>query len=338
MDLDIYQRFESQYNPFYQTPPIQLDSEITSAWDDFHFIYQLYDELLDRYPQRMQKRLLGYGYDFQGQVSEEYPIYEYSLLPLETPQKVQLGEDTSLMPAPVILLLSGVHGTERAAIYGLYQVIHQALTNPNRHLRLHRMQAAFAFKILPLANPGGYNKPSRENPRGIDLNRNFGMGQPSQAYSEVETQIICQWLANNQGSWAFFDFHNFIRDFLPDRHPAMSSYHISPNPKLNQVYSEFIRKLSPLWREKYLSAYSDAGEIAYGFLLGKGYNQLPTTVNEAYHRYGYSLAAIIESSNQDPNDLRVFDSETVIEFTVDIYMNYLLDVTEALGGLGQIPV
>lgn len=330
MNDELMKLMERQYGYFYHTEDI-ADIRSKLHWTTIEYIYDAYDALMAEFPRRMTKQLLGNAYNLEGDIDENYPIYEYTIRPLQTTQLTQDGDDTRLTEAPVILMLSGVHGGEKAATYGLYQVVKQMLTNPYHHQRVHRMQAAFAFKVVPIACPGGYNVSSRENPRGININRNFGFGRIETPYSEVETQIICQWLENNRGSFAFIDFHNFVRNFLPDRQVSMSSYHISPNPEVNRTYSEFIRKISPLWQDKYLQSYRDQGDIAYGFLLGKTYNVTPSTVNEAYYNYGYEISAIIESSNQDPDDLDKFNTKKVLEFTVDIYMNYLLEITEKFG-------
>lgn len=322
---------EKKYGYFYQTTPIE-DIRGTLHWSTFDFLYNLYDELMEAHPNRITRQTLGYGYNLEGEVDETYPIYEYTIKPIQTTQLQQDGVDSTLLDTPVILLLSGVHGGEKAASYGLYQVMKQMLENPHGHQRVHRLQSTYTFKVLPIATPGGYNRPHRENPRGININRNFGIGKiEGEPYSEIETQVICQWMEDNQGSFAFIDCHNFVRTFLPDRQPVMSSYHLSPNPRVNQMYSEFIRKISPVWKDTYLAKYADLGDIAYGFIPMGTYNFSPTTVSEAYYRFGYQLSSTIESSNQDPDDLDKFNTVKVLEMTVDIYMNYLLELTEKFG-------
>lgn len=333
---ELMQQMERRYGYFYQTAPLEDMSE-TLQDTQFSYIYNLYDELMERYPNLVTKRLLGSGYNVEGMIDEDYPIYEYTFTPLQTIQAIQDEEDTLLDEPPVILMTSGVHGTEKTAVYGLYQVFKQMLDNPYQHERVHRLKHSFTFKVIPVVTPGGYNLPKRENPRGVNINRNFSYGYDtveadavdsgSAAHSEIETQIVYHWMSENRGVFAYLDFHNFIRNFY-DRKVSMSSYQISPNPAMNSVYSAFVRKMSPFWKEKYLGKYANEDETAYGFLLGKYYNTKPTTINEAYHTFDIKLSATPESSNQDPDDLTKFNTKAALELTVDIYMNYILEMAE----------
>lgn len=330
LDEELLKYIDYKYGDYYHTVELE-DIRPILHWTKIDFLYGLYDELMAQYPQRITKQTLGYAYNLEGEIDENYPVYEYTITPIQTTQLTQDNQDTTLMDTPVILCTSGVHGVEKAASYGLYQVFKQLLENPRNHQRVHRMQSTFTFKVIPIVTPSGYNLPHRNNSRGININRNFGYGEVQTPYSEVETQILSQWLADHQGSFAFIDFHNFVRNFLPDREHSMSTYHASPNAEVERMFSEFVRKMSPTWRDKYLTKYKDEGDIAYGFIVGKEYDVVPTAVNDAYYKHDYQIASLIESSNQDPDDLDLFNTRTVLEFTVDIYMNYLLELTEKFG-------
>ena len=91
--------------------------------------------------------------------------------------------------------------------------------NLNGNLMLDSLLSNFTFRIIPIANPGGYNANSRNNLRNVNINRNFSYGWINSSesvdapYSEIETQIIHQWLLNNKNAFAYIDHHNFTRNF-----------------------------------------------------------------------------------------------------------------------------
>ena len=84
-------------------------------------------------------------------VVDSYPIHRISL---ETGQSVHKN----------ILITGGIHGDEPAGPASVLRF----LERDNTHL-LQR----FKFLILPCINPYGYVHSTRENKRGVDLNRSF---------------------------------------------------------------------------------------------------------------------------------------------------------------------
>lgn len=321
-----------RFDEIYTTAPCEdLSSSLQDT--DIFYIYRLYDALLERYPDMMSKKLLGHGTGYHGESDERLPIYEYRISAPETIQRTQTGTSTDLEEAPLMLITSGVHGYEKAAVYGVYEFVKQMLEKPLNSLAMESILSNFSFKIIPIVNPGGYNDNDRNNRNGVNINRNFSYqweDAPDKEkgiapYSENETRIIGQWLKENRHAYAYLDFHNLTRKF-PGRHRAMTSYHLSPNKQLDKMYSSLIRILSRRWKKTYLSCYTDLGDIAFGFLTSDFYRHTPNTINEAYHVYGIPLAATPESANEDPADLNKENTKAVLEMTVEIYANYIFSM------------
>lgn len=75
---------------------------------------------------------------------------------------VVLKQSSSRKTAPRILLSAGIHGDEPAGTECLYQKI-----------LADRLSPKIDWVIVPYLNPGGLRLGTRENPRGLDLNREF---------------------------------------------------------------------------------------------------------------------------------------------------------------------
>ncbi len=92
--------------------------------------------------------------------------------------KIRFGEPG---PGKVrVLIASGIHGDEPAGVESVLRFIKQNLDN---NILLSR----FSFTIFPCNNPTGWERNTRENWRGIDLNREFAARRP-----EPEARIIMQ--------------------------------------------------------------------------------------------------------------------------------------------------
>src|SRR5690606_30134652 len=66
----------------------------------------------------------------------------------------------------------------------------------------------------------------------------------SAPYSELETKIARDWIAQNKNAFAFIDFHNTfgVRHF---------TYSLSPNIKLRKLYGNLVKTLTGVWRRDY---------------------------------------------------------------------------------------
>jgi hypothetical protein len=67
--------------------------------------------------------------------------------------------------AGVVALSAGVHGDEPAAPWALLSLVRDGL-----------LDRRFGYRIWPCTNPSGYERGTRENAEGADINRSFGRG------------------------------------------------------------------------------------------------------------------------------------------------------------------
>lgn len=303
-------------------------------------IYALYDDLV-AHDRSITRHLLGYGTDKSGQEDHSLPIYEYVLAPPETSQKTHgNGFVTDLHPAPTLLITTGVHGHEKSTVYAGVEFAKQLSQNPQNSRGLADLKSNFVIKIIPIVNPGGYNRDIRNTLTEVDINRNFSYKwveldhacKGTAPYSQRETQILKEWLSLNRGAFAYLDFHNFTRIGesigMPERKREMTSYHLSPNEDLDSMYSSLIRRLSHSWKDSYLSCFSELGNVAYGFIYSDKGQEIPSTISEAYYQYGIKLAAIPEITYNDPLHPELLYTQTVMELSVEFFINYILTLVD----------
>ncbi len=90
------------------------------------------------------------------------------------------------LPAGATLLIGGTHGDERATVL-LLESFNEVVFGSGEH--------SGPVAVLAVANPDGYERDTRYNARGIDINRNFGFNWHAEtadppgpaAWSEPET-------------------------------------------------------------------------------------------------------------------------------------------------------
>lgn len=84
------------------------------------------------------------------------------------PRTLLLAEIAGPPGAPVIALSAGVHGDEPAAPWALLSIVRDRL-----------LDRSFGYRIWPCTNPSGYERGTRENAEGTDINRSFARGGSS---------------------------------------------------------------------------------------------------------------------------------------------------------------
>lgn len=312
-----------EFGGYYQT--IELDDlsrgELILQDTDMNYVYGLYNDLMAEHPSIISRKTVGYGGDYNGEMDNSLPIYEYTIHVSETLQETIGGTDSSLYDAPTILITTGVHGREKAAVYGGYQFINQIINNPKNDERLYSLKNNFNFKIIPLVNPGGYNETTRNNLSDVNINRDF------MNLTQIETQVVDSWLEENRGAFAYLDFHNFSRT-APARESSTTAYHLSQNNELDMLFSSLIRRLSDQWREKYLiEHFPNTENVAYGYIESNHYRQTHTSNYGAYHNHNFKLSAIPEASNNDPAD-NAMNTKTVLETNAEMLINYVLTLVD----------
>jgi hypothetical protein len=81
------------------------------------------------------------------------------------PRTLLVAELVSQPGAPQIALSAGVHGDEPAGPWALLSIVRDGLLDPT-----------FNYRIWCCTNPGGYERGTRENAEGYDINRSFNAG------------------------------------------------------------------------------------------------------------------------------------------------------------------
>lgn len=141
-------------------------------------------------------------------------LYEYDFIPKESTLTNKSKHQ------PKILIISGQHGFEKASIYGLFYFLKDLVTNWEDNPTLEYIRNHVAIKVIPCANPYGIDNNTYWNANGVNLNRNYDTpgwtltGEPytssyggATAGSEPETQIICDFIENNNDALILMDFH-----------------------------------------------------------------------------------------------------------------------------------
>lgn len=187
-------------------------------------IWGLYDALMAKYPDRVQKLVWKdadkeWSAEWEGYEPAEGTFVNWEYV-ISTGEYNTEGAYTKWwgdkdVKKPKYLLLSGIHGDEEPAIISAYRFIRDVLEG-------HNIPAQFregcVIHIVPVGNPYGLNNHIRNNENGVDINRNFdwnwgenvteGKNPGPSAASEKETQAIANWLLANQDAKMFFDCHN----------------------------------------------------------------------------------------------------------------------------------
>lgn len=184
------------------------------------YVWDLYDALADKYNRyevdkngekipldiRVRKVDCSIG-DFE-QYAYEISTGDYST----DAAYVQHYGNNPPIKKPKYLVLSGIHGIERKAVFSTYRFFRDLLSG-------HNIPAAFQegaiFSVMPVGTPNSFDLFIRNNAptvydeagkvvsEGVNINRNFNAENP-----EKETQAIANWLNANADADLFIDVHN----------------------------------------------------------------------------------------------------------------------------------
>lgn len=306
------------FTTLYKTTPI----EGASVGDVFDLgatviqdIYTKIDDLMNDFPDLLKKNLIGYGSNVGGNGDTNLPIYEYTLAPPN--RTLRYGS------RPVkTLLMTGLHGEEKSTVWSTLHFFKQMLNNWKTNDSLASIKANMEFRWIPIANPYGFNNHQRVNARGVDPNRNFSHNWDAetastkgpQAYSEIETRLLRDWMIENGDADFFIDFHNFSKE-KPDL-----SYIDTMSPELQNVYTSLIRRLSDVWQRDYTL---DNDNMLYGTISN---DNRPMSFREAYHVAGIELSTIIEITMFWGG---VKYTQEIMEMGADLIGNYFLALLNA---------
>ena len=209
-------------------------------------IYDLYNDLLTKYPQYVTKNDLS---------QDGLTMYEYVFSsPDYNPQSAHRSVNP-IIPKPEILLLAGLHGRERSAVRALYLLCKDLCENS---YSLSTLINSAKIRVIPVGSPSAFDLNSRTNENGVNINRNFnadwepatestpaGDYPGASAADQTETQIIQNWIDNHTDAVLFIDCHNSgygneISYLLGEQtEPALTA---------KKKYLMAINKIIPFWQ------------------------------------------------------------------------------------------
>ena len=226
---------------------------------------------------------------------------------------LNIGDESN----PTVFLGAAVHGWEWENSYGLLRLAEILCEDPNIEgldtSRLH-------FKIMPVQSPWAFEHFTRQNARGVDLNRNFDCGweklidnqdvpmpwdynyKGPKPASERETQVI-QSIIDRHLPLCVIDFHTADYILL---HPYKGDLKL-----IESIQREIRRRL----KDRYLCQRPYGGpyqQVNMDRIL-KSSDSNPYLIDYAASR-GVPAAFLIEmSGNRDDTHALVMNTDTVVE-------------------------
>jgi hypothetical protein len=206
----------------------------------------LYDDLVVQYPDYITKSVLGQ--DSLGQ-----NIYRYDFKP--TPVR----EDQYTTKFPKMLLIAGIHGSEKAGVYNLYEGMKQICELWSTNDLLETLRWNVHFVVVPIVNNYGFNNYTRKNENGVDLARNFEVDwvlnpDPTDytyggeaPLTEQGSILVKQLIDNNKDAIYFGSFHNFTT-------PANSEefiWNAGATTLQTNLGKNLVSKMSRKWKKEY---------------------------------------------------------------------------------------
>ena len=185
----------------------ELNTLYTSIGVDLAAFYALYDALVAAYPTYITKTNLGADKDGN-------QIYQYQF------NAPDINTAIAGAKKPKIIILSNIHGWEKASTYILYQSLKEVCEQWQNNESLEALRWGANLIVVPVINPSGFISLARKNSNGVDIERNFPSGWMqglptdetyggSAPLSEPEAVIINNLLANNLDAVHFMSCHSF---------------------------------------------------------------------------------------------------------------------------------
>lgn len=276
---------------------------------DYNKFYALYDALATAYPKYITKTVLGA--DALGN-----PINQYQF----TTPEVPTASATSLKPK--VILISGVHGGEKAGMYNVYFALKQVIERWKQDDHLAALYWGVNFIVVPVANPSGYNANTRWNHNNVDIARNFAADWSaalerggSAPFSEPETVILDAVISNNRDAIYVCSHHNFgdnSSNFIWNASASYFSRTLAKNLIIGQTIRSKKRYAWMSQADNYYIGYTDLG-------------QPPASEGrQALDKYGMNASTFeISSSFAWEAGMPVYSS-AVATIGVESFINWLL--------------
>ena len=276
-------------------------------------IYNLYDSLMNSYPNYITKKDLGV-------VSSGEHIYEYTLSPPEI-KNLSIYEGNKIK----ILMTSALHGYEQGSAWCLYQFIKDLCENQENKEVLKFIKRHVEIKIIPVANPYGYDNNQRTNVNGVDIEGNFRAnwilsGEPGpfsnyrgpEPLSEMESQILESFIENNKDANLLIDVHNVASGY--------PLYYVNDGAGVN-IASGVFKTLEEKWRNEYPNMHNNYNTESYVKHFNYGFGM------DAYRKGIYSL--LLEIPWKIPFANKKYDKIT-IETGVELLGNTIVCFLKSL--------
>lgn len=252
-------------------------------------MYDLFDPIRWAHDQYFHRNLLGRGTD-------NHHIYEYHL----TPKKLTESDGVDL-EMPKILLVAGLHGNEKSTVYALYNLLNLLCNHWRENKLLEFLRWNVEFKIIPIANPSGFNMNSRMTSEGININRDFptgwknwdgGSGNNGDAPLHTpEAQIMYQWIQDNDDAVFGIDYHNMgpNGDYL--------SFVTAVDEDVNKLFHRVLLKKGRDWQDKF-----DFLNQSYEADFGYTRFSRPSTLGHEFNSFGIPgiTLEIVRGINVEP--------------------------------------
>jgi len=142
-----------------------LDNK-TDVFHDNEDINTIFTELANDYPTLTERFTVGYSV-------QNRPIYGIRIN----------GTSDSVNTKTEIRIAGAIHGNEDMAVEMPLMMAQHLCENYGTDNQITDLVDKLDFYIIPLVNPDGKAKNTRENARGIDLNRNFGYQYHPESYN-----------------------------------------------------------------------------------------------------------------------------------------------------------
>lgn len=137
-----------------------------------------------------------------------YDVYRYKFKP--TRPYLYLANKQ----LPTILLIVGIHGEEKAAMFSAYYFFKDLLEEWDQNPLIEYLRFNVNIELIPCANPYGFQNNTRSNGNAVDINRNWEYNfEPistggAAPFSEIETQYIKRVIDENPSAIYYVDFHD----------------------------------------------------------------------------------------------------------------------------------
>lgn len=213
-------------------------------------VYQMYDDLVTAHPSHITKQVLG-----NDALGNPIALYKFKAPQPSTSQPTK---------TPKIFITTGVHGMEHVSVLTAYLMFEQIMTNWRSNKMLEVLRNNVEFLIIPVVNPTGYNKFTRKNDNGVDLNRNWPVGfgwqsaDPSSPYyggaapiDQLESQYIVKVFDENPDISAMYDFHTFNGTSAASNPNLIWVAAYDGLPYVEHMAQKLARTMTNHWREKF---------------------------------------------------------------------------------------